>query len=146
MRFYPFVFLPERMRTACDRSGANGNGASSSGTRRADNARGQLETGRFLFWTEDSRMHAAINEKFYSYYTYDHSGGSCGSREQSQACLSYAEMKQSVRSNRVCSKIGGGFRGRVPAEELETQVKVMEGLSYRDQFHHQHVGVIETFG
>ena len=30
--------------------------------------------GRFLFWTEDSRMHAAINEKFYSYYTYDHSG------------------------------------------------------------------------
>ena len=24
MRFYPFVFLPERMRTACDRSGANG--------------------------------------------------------------------------------------------------------------------------
>ena len=47
---------------------------------------------------------------------------------------------------RVCSKIGGGFRGRVPAEELETQVKVMEELSYRDQFHHQHVGVIETFG
>ena len=24
MRFYPFVFLPERMRTACNRSGANG--------------------------------------------------------------------------------------------------------------------------
>ena len=24
MLFYPFVFLPERMRTACDRSGANG--------------------------------------------------------------------------------------------------------------------------
>ena len=24
MRFHPFVFLPERMRTACDRSGANG--------------------------------------------------------------------------------------------------------------------------
>lgn len=23
-RFHPFVFLPERMRTACDRSGANG--------------------------------------------------------------------------------------------------------------------------
>ena len=24
MRFHPFVSLPERMRTACDRSGANG--------------------------------------------------------------------------------------------------------------------------
>ena len=24
MLFYPFVFLPERMRTACDRNGANG--------------------------------------------------------------------------------------------------------------------------
>jgi hypothetical protein len=24
MRFYPFVFLPERMRTACDRSEATG--------------------------------------------------------------------------------------------------------------------------
>ena len=24
VRFHPFVFLPERMRTACDRSGANG--------------------------------------------------------------------------------------------------------------------------
>ena len=53
MRFHPFVFLPERMRTACDRSGANGNGASSRGTRRTDNARGQLETRRFLCWTED---------------------------------------------------------------------------------------------
>ncbi len=53
MRYYPFGFLPERMRTACDRSGANGNGASSRGTRRTDNARGQLETGRFLFWIED---------------------------------------------------------------------------------------------
>jgi RHS repeat-associated protein len=53
MRFYPFVFLPERMRTACDRSGANGNGASSRGTRRTDNARGQLETSRRLCWTED---------------------------------------------------------------------------------------------
>ena len=53
MRSHPFVFLPERMRTACDRSGANGNGASSRGTRRTDNARGQLETRRFLCWTED---------------------------------------------------------------------------------------------
>ena len=33
-----------------------------------------FESGRFLFWTEDSRMHAAVDEKYYSYYTYDHGG------------------------------------------------------------------------
>ena len=32
----------------------------------------------------------------------------CASREQSQACLSYAETKQSVRSNRVAARLGGG--------------------------------------
>ena len=33
-----------------------------------------FERGRFLFWTEDSRMHAAVDDKYYSYYVYDHSG------------------------------------------------------------------------
>ncbi len=48
-----------------------------------------FETGRFLFWTEDcygcehrlcqsnevsNRMHAAVDEKYSSYYIYDHSG------------------------------------------------------------------------
>ena len=60
VRFYLFV--------------STGNVASSSGTRRADNARGQFETGRFLFWTEDNRMHAAVDDRYYSYYAYDHSG------------------------------------------------------------------------
>ena len=60
VRFYPFV--------------STGNGASSRGTRRTDNARGQFETGRFLFWTEDSRMHAAVDDKHYSYYAYDYTG------------------------------------------------------------------------
>ena len=32
----------------------------------------------------------------------------CGSRAQSQACLCYAEMEQSVRSKRVAARIGGG--------------------------------------
>ena len=59
-----------------------------------------FEAGRFLFWTEDccgprpcgaNRMHAAVDDRYYSYYAYDHSGGSCASREQSQACLSYAD-------------------------------------------------------
>ena len=74
-----------------------------------------FERGRFLFWTEDccgcehrlcqsnvvsNRMHAAVDDKYFSYYVYDHSGGSCASREQSQACLSYAEMEQRRRSQR----------------------------------------------
>ena len=68
-----------------------------------------FEAGRFLFWTEDccgprpcgaNRMHTAVDDKYYSYYAYDHSGGSCASREQSQACLSYAEMEQRRRSQR----------------------------------------------
>ena len=117
MRFYSFVFLPERMRTACDRSGANGNGASPKGTRRTDNARGQLETMRFLFWTEDvaaqSERRASllafprcsnVTERKHYYAGTD----LCASREQSQACLSYAETKQSVRSNRVAARLGGG--------------------------------------
>ena len=33
-----------------------------------------FETGRFLFWTEDNRMHVAADDKFYSYYNYDHAG------------------------------------------------------------------------
>ena len=32
----------------------------------------------------------------------------CASRAQSQACLSFAETKQSVRSNRVAARIGSG--------------------------------------
>ena len=97
VQFYPFVFLPERMRTACDRSGANGNGASSRGTRRTDNTRGQLETRRILCWTEDvvaqsesrasllafpsqscvgaaNRLYTVADERYYSYYAYDHTG------------------------------------------------------------------------
>ena len=33
-----------------------------------------FEAGRFLFWTEDNRMHAAVDDKYYSYYSYDHAG------------------------------------------------------------------------
>ncbi len=76
------------------------------------------ETGRFLLWTEDcygcehllclfnvvnNRMHAAVDEKYSSYYVHDHSGERRESRDQSQACLSYAETKQSVRSDHLGS-------------------------------------------
>ena len=33
-----------------------------------------FEAGRFLFWTEDNRMHAAVDDRYYSYYAYDHCG------------------------------------------------------------------------
>ena len=34
----------------------------------------KFEVGRFLFWTEDNRMHAAVDDRYYSYYAYDYSG------------------------------------------------------------------------
>ena len=125
MRFYPFV--------------STGNGASSRGTRRTDNARGQLETGRFLFWTEDccgprpcgaNRMHAAVDDRYYSYYAYDHSGGSCGSRELSQACLSYAEMEQRRRSQRRLKLTGDNKLLDVNADFMATYTILNEPTLY----------------
>ena len=43
-----------------------------------------------------------------AFYNYSIGADLCASREQSQACLSYAETKQSVRSNRVAASLGGG--------------------------------------
>ena len=54
-----------------------------------------------LFWTEDCRQTSVVVNHYLSYYAYDHRGGSCGSREQSQACLSYAEMEQRRQCQRV---------------------------------------------
>ena len=79
-----------------------------------------FEAGRFLFWTEDSRMHAAVDDRYYSYYAYDHSGGSCGSREQSQACLSYAEMEQRRRSQRRLKLTGKNELMDVNAEFMHS--------------------------
>ena len=33
-----------------------------------------FDAGRFLFWTEDNRMHTAVDDKHYSYYAYDYGG------------------------------------------------------------------------
>ena len=89
-----------------------------------------FEAGRFLFWTEDSRMHTAIDEKFYSYYTYDHSGGSCASREQSQACLSYAEMEQRRRSQRRLKLVGDNCSMDVNAEYMNASSALNEPTFY----------------
>ena len=40
----------------------------------AANENAIFESGRFLYWTEDSRMHAAVDDRYYSYYAYDHRG------------------------------------------------------------------------
>ncbi len=63
-------------------------------------------------------MHAAVDDKHYSYYAYDHSGGSCASREQSQACLSYAEMEQRRRSQRRLKLVGDNCSMDVNAEYM----------------------------
>ena len=139
MRFYPFVFLPERMRTACDRSGANGNGASSRGTRRTDNARGQLETRRFLCWTEDvaaqSESRASslamprcsnVTERKHHYAGTD----LCASREQSQACLSYAEMEQRRRCQRRLKLVGVNSSVDVNAEYMTAVSTLNEPTLY----------------
>ena len=47
----------------------------------------------------------------------------CASREQSQACLSYAETKQSVRSNRVAARLGGGALHHVIENDGELKAK-----------------------
>ena len=46
---------------------------------------------------------------------------------------------------RVCSKLGGGFPGRVPAKEIDKRVPEL-AYGYDRQFHHQRYGVGETFG
>ncbi len=89
-----------------------------------------FETGRFLFWTEDSCMHAAVDDRYYSYYAYDHSGGSCASREQSQACLSYAEMEQRRRSQRRLKLTGDNKLLDVNADFMATYAILNEPTLY----------------
>ena len=89
-----------------------------------------FKSGRFLFWTEDNRLHTAVDEKHYSYYVYDHSGGSCASREQSQACLSYAEMEQRRRSQRRLKLTGKNELMDVNAEYMNASSVLNEPTLY----------------
>ena len=98
-----------------------------------------FEAGRFLFWTEDccgprpcgaNRMHTAVDDKYYSYYVYDHSGRSCASREQSQACLSYAEMEQRRRSQRRLKLTGKNELMDVNAEYMNASSVLNEPTLY----------------
>ena len=102
-----------------------------------------FEAGRFLFWTEDccgprpcgaNRMHTAVDDRYYSYYAYDHSGGSCASREQSQACLSYAEMEQRRRSQRRLKLVGVNSSVDVNAEYMTAVSTLNEPTLYPSSY------------
>ena len=88
--------------------------------------RGDVQS-RFLFWTEDSRLHTVVDDRHHSYYAYDHAGGSCGSRAQSQACLSYAEMQQRRRSQRTLKVTGH-------SHQLDVNAWLMHTVSSLRQF------------
>ena len=91
--------------------------------------RGDVQS-RFLFWTEDSRLHTVVDDRHHSYYAYDHAGGSCGSRAQSQACLSYAEMEQRRRSQRTLKVTGRCDRLDINAWILHTVTSLRDHTVY----------------
>ena len=91
--------------------------------------RGDIQS-RFLFWTEDSRLHTVVDDRHHSYYAYDHTGGSCGSRAQSQACLSYAEMQQRRRSQRTLKVTGYSHQLDVNADLMHTAAGLDEFTLY----------------
>ena len=64
-------------------------------------------------------------------YVYDHSGGSCGSREQSQACLSYAEMERRRRSQRRL-KLTGDSKLLDVCQRLRTPQNKLNEVSNAD--------------
>ena len=76
---YCDTYQPHAVRRIYDRAKGihhdlRWDGAGNLGQISVANEDALFESGRFLFWTEDSRMHAAVDEKYYSYYTYDHGG------------------------------------------------------------------------
>ena len=76
---YRDTYQPHAVRRIYDRAKGihhdlRWDGAGNLGQISVANEDALFESGRFLFWTEDSRMHAAVDEKYYSYYTYDHGG------------------------------------------------------------------------
>ena len=91
--------------------------------------RGDIQS-RFLFWTEDSRLHTVVDDRHHSYYAYDHAGGSCGSREQNQACLSYAEMEQRRRSQRTLKVTGHSHQLDINADLMHTVAELDEFTLY----------------
>ena len=96
MRFYPFVFTgeehdeetsygycddyqPHAVKRMFDYNDGmlydmRWDEAGNLGQVSAANESAIFESGRFLYWTEDSRMHAAVDDRYYSYYAYDHGG------------------------------------------------------------------------
>ena len=131
-----------------------------------------FEKGRFLFWTEDNRLYTVADERYYSYYAYDHTGqrtlkmtGDASSvdvnawEQHTYGCLNHVTLYPSPymvlteqgytkhyfeEGRRICSKIGGGMRGNVTEEEIDSRVPELT-YNYDDQFRHQYDGIHQTF-
>lgn len=76
---YCDTYQPHAVRRIYDRAKGihhdlRWDGAGNLGQVSAANESAIFESGRFLYWTEDSRMHAAVDDRYYSYYAYDHGG------------------------------------------------------------------------
>ena len=76
---YCDTYQPHAVRRIYDRAKGihhdlRWDGAGNLGQISVANENAIFESGRFLYWTEDSRMHAAVDDRYYSYYAYDHSG------------------------------------------------------------------------
>ena len=104
---------------------------------------------RHLFWTEDNRMHAAVDEKYYSYYAYDYTGERTlkltglnnemdvnAEIQHTEASLDCPTLYPSpyvvlglhgytkhyyAGAERICAKIGGGFNEHFSEERPDLQ-------------------------
>ena len=104
---------------------------------------------RHLFWTEDNRMHAAVDKKYYSYYTYDYTGERTlklvgrnnemdinAEIQHTEASLDQPTLYPSpyvvlglhgytkhyyAGTERICAKIGGGFGTHFSEERPDLQ-------------------------
>ena len=100
---------------------------------------------RYLYWTEDNRLHTVVDDRYYSYYTYDHTGErtlkltgdnnfvDVNGYTQSTATLDNATLYVGpylVVTNhgytkhyyngteRICAKLGnGGFSGKLVSND-----------------------------
>ena len=131
-----------------------------------------FDHGRFLFWTEDNRLYTVADERYYSYYAYDHTGqrtlkmtGDASTvdvnawEQHTYGCLDHVTLYPSPymvlteqgytkhhfeEGRRICSKIGGGMRGNVTVQEIDNRVGELAS-SYDEQYHSQNDGIRQTF-
>ena len=127
---------------------------------------GRLEKSRFLFWTEDSRLHTVVDDRYHSYYAYDHAGertlkiaGPCDALDVSAWVMhSHSPLQKFTLypspyvvvsdhgytkhyyagTERLAARVGGGFGKAVLHEQQEGITR-----QARDLFH-QSLGSIQA--